>query len=297
MAGEGADTEIQYTSGDLSNQTRFERVALKGGRYAESFFERYPSLRKLRDVTPEIYVANPGKPEALITVAGFQVKHTGEFLKGHGIELAKESPDTVITVAWPKLSDIVELRWRSIADYLESTGTNGVKFFGTSYGGRESLVALKHLRKLTEEGFKVSVKDIVVVVAPVNKGSIQAISRMGIPNWLLLQAAQKVEPFITPFSTLFPETRADVVRVRELLKGEQFKPGDFQDGQIVHYFGTDPEDKLDPLVNQPVAIKQLKELGINVVEHWYKPDLENAHYPHEGEMSKLLYDAKSILGQ
>jgi len=297
MAGEVGDVQINSTIESPITTRAFEKVVLPVGRYTEVFFQRYPSLRKLNGITPEIYVSNPDQLKVLIAIAGFQDKHTKLFLEGHGAELAKDSNDTVITLGWPKLSDVVDLKWRAIADYLIANGKKEISFFGTSYGGRESLIALKKLRQLSSEGFETPIKDVVVVVAPVNKESIQPISRMGIPNWLMVQATQKVEPFITPISTLFPSLRADAVRVRELLQGEQFKLGDFQEGQTIHYFGTDKEGQLDPLVNQPIAIRQLRELGTKVIEHWYKPDPKIAHYPDQNELPRMVNDAKSIFGQ
>lgn len=275
----------------------FERKQLVAGALTQPFLDRYPMLADVPGIFPEIKIANPGQAEALVTLAGYKDQHTDAFLRDQGPKLVEQTNDTLISIGWSQLSDVVDLRWGCMADYIAENHPTGVKFFGTSFGGRESLVALKKFKQFSESGFNVPVEAVVVVVAPTSKETVQPRKIMGTRNWLMLQAAQKVEPFITPISTLFPTLRAEVVRIRELIQGEKFVPGDFQEGQIVHYFGTDKEGTMDPLVNQPKAIEELRKAGVIVEEHWYKPNPNFAHYPAPEELDRMMGDAMLILGQ
>lgn len=275
----------------------FERKKLVAGALTQPFLDQYPQLEDIPDIFPEIKIANPGHAEALVALTGYKDQHTNAFLKDQGPKLVEQTNDTLISVEWSQLSDVPDLRWGCMADYIAENHPTGVKFFGTSFGGRESLVALKKFKQFSELGFNVPIEAVVVVVAPTSKETIQPRKVMGTGNWLMLQAAQNVEPFITPISTLFPTLRAEVVRIRELIQGEQFVLGDFQEGQVVHYFGTDNEGTLDPLVNQPKAIDELRKAGVTVVEHWYKPDPDFAHYPAPEELDRMTRDAMLILGQ
>lgn len=298
MLGETGDLpQIPITVETAPINLSFERKKLTAGKFTQPFLDRYPVLTEIPGIFPEIHVANPGQPEALVTLAGFKDQHTDMFLKDHGAKLVGRTNDTIITVGWSQLSDVVDLRWRCMADYLAENHPAGVKFFGTSFGGRESLVALKKFKQLSDSGFNIPIETAVVVVAPTSKETIQPRKIMGTKTWLMLQAAQKVEPFITPITTLFPSLRAEAVRVRELIQGEPFVQGDFQEGQVVHYFGTDQDGTQDPLVNQPKAIEELRKAGVTVVEHWYKPDPKFAHYPAPEELDRIMDDALLILGQ
>ena len=297
MLGETGDLPVPPISVESKPTTGFERKQLVVGRFTQPFLDRYPTLETIPGIIPEIHVSNPGQPEALVTLAGYKDQHTDAFLRDHGKKLLDRTNDTLITVGWSRFSDVVDLRWRCMADYLAENHPTGVKFFGTSFGGRESLVAMKKFKQLADLGFEVPVEAAVVVVAPTSKETVQPRKVMGTKTWLMLQAAQKIEPLITPISTLFPSIRAEAVRVRELIQGEQFKPGDFQEGQVVHYFGTDQEGTQDPLVNQPKAIEELRNAGVTVVEHWYKPDPKFAHYPAPEELDRMMEDALSVLGQ
>lgn len=300
MSGETGDLPPVRIPENKITTLNFERIKLVPGSFTQPFLDRYPLLADVPEVVPIIHVANAGQPEAVIASAGYSGRHTDEFLRDHGTRLVENMNDTIITMEWPKTSDVVDLRWRSMADYLQKNHSIGIKLFGTSFGGRESLVALKKFKQLEGLGFNVPIEAVVVVVAPTSKETVQSREIMGTKGWLMLQAA-KMESgnlkmrHIT--STLFPSLRADAVRIRELVQSEPFVPGDFQQDQVIHYFGTDPEGILDPLVNQPKAIAELREAGATVVEHWYKPDPAFAHKPAPEEMDRVVEDAISIFKQ
>lgn len=54
---------------------------------------------------------------------------------------------------------------------------------------------------------------------------------------------------------------------------------------------------VDPLVNQPKAIEELRNAGVVVAEHWYEPDPKFGHYPAPDELDRMMSDALSIFGQ
>lgn len=310
--------EIQLESADKEKPVppQFKKIKLKPGKHTSNFIEQHPRFEGIPEAYPEIFIANPGQEEATIVLSGYKDEHTNTFLHTHGTDIIRKTNDTLITVGWPRLTDVYDIRWRSIADYLAENHPRGVKIFGTSFGGRETLIGLSILKRLADkEGFSVPIESVAIVVAPTSKDTIQPRKKMGMKTWLAMQAA-KVEPLFEKLTLRaipyrMPEklklpggktvdlwgVRAETVRIRELARGRRFQKGDFPEGLTIHYFGTDPKGELDPLVNQPKAIAELSSAEVNIREHWYKPNPGFAHYPAPDEIPRMMNEVLELFSQ
>lgn len=298
---------------EIISQLEPKKFKLEAGVFTNNFFRNHPQLAGVSEIQPNVIAYHLNRPQAILGFAGFAQSHLNTYLREHMPELASDTPHAAITVDWSPLTDVPELRWRFLADFISQHYPDGVNLFGTSFGGFEILRGLGILNKLRSEGFTPPINTIAIVVAPTSRETI----KQGGPAKLGIQLAElegligvvsgniiphlmskQTQEFPTPMGrTSLTDLRAVAVKLRSLARSKPPRPGDFLEGTTVHYFGTDPEGTLDPLVNQPRAIKELIGSGVNVEAHWYKPDLKFAHIPTVDESRRMLKDVSALFAR
>jgi hypothetical protein len=208
------------------------------------------------------------------------------------------------------LTDIPNLRWRLIADYILEHHTEGVSLYGTSFGGFEILRGLKVFKNLQSEGADIPLRKIGLIVTPASGQCIQinlrnlaflgiAQAEAGLAKITNNVSSRLMGKFESQIDTRMvkvsvSELRAIMIKLRTLAFTSQLKTGELPDNLEVHYFGTDKDGTLDPLVNQPKSLEELRKVGTHVEEHWFDPDPTFSHMPTEEHTKKLLQDIIQI---
>jgi hypothetical protein len=153
-----------------------------------SHLELYPTL---------VRVTHPERTQAIIGFAGFAQSHHGRYLQAQVEPIANETDRAAIAVEWSGTTDIPEMRWRRLADYLTEYHVEKVVLFGTSFGGWEVLKGLSIFNRLAiHEGFTIPPFTVIVAVAPTSGNSLQKPPIMDRETWLRIKAVQLVGPAI-----------------------------------------------------------------------------------------------------
>lgn len=288
------------------------------GDFTQRFLRKQSRNLELYPTT--VRVTHPERKQAIIGFAGFAQSHPKRYLLDQMEPIANATNRAAVAVEWSGVTDIPDLRWRRLADYIKKHHAEGITLFGTSFGGWEIFRGLVFLNKMAqEEGFIIPPLETIVAVAPTSGNSLQKTPIMDRKMWLAIKAAQYVEPAIAKLSgnvvpalisrstrelrlpdgsyTSASDLRAIAVKARELANSKPFQPHDFPAEVRVHYFGTDQKGGEDPLVNQPAAIRELESAGVEVIPSWYDPDPEFPHIPSEQEAKRMTVDITDLLKQ
>jgi hypothetical protein len=182
----------------------------------------------------------------------------------------------------------------------------GLNMFGTSFGGFETLRGLQVIKKIQDEGVEVPFINIGLVVAPTSGESIKkSLSTKVFIQLSRLESAlaqltnnvsarllsKSLKEMNTPLGRIsMGEARAIMIKLRTLQNSPPLTGESLPANLKVDYFGTDKSGHLDPLVVQPIALKELRSAGVEVNEHWYEPNPQFAHVPSEADTFRLLDD-------
>lgn len=258
---------------------RFERIPLaSNGRFTSAFTTEHPEVLKARDVWPDILEANRGQAEISLILPGYKQRHVEEIMAGRMVKaLIDKTNDTVAFIDWMNTTHIEELIVCGLADHFEKEHIKGIKLFGASHGGYFALRLASGLHKLSiAEGLELPIESTVVAVAPTSRDCFN--TRFLLDSDLLIGASHLVldtisgritgKPLFVPEFVKHP--RSDIIRLRAVAK-KPFIDGDFPKGMKVHYFATDPDQgNVDKIVNQPLAIANLRQAGLEVIVHKYQ---------------------------
>jgi len=295
------------TRPDIVKPIEYQRTPFPtDGRFVQAFLGGHPEIAKTQGLWPDLIEANRGQPEAIMIFPGFNEKHTESIMKGRTVHsLIENLNDTVSFIDWMNLTNIEELIACGLADHFEKNNYKGIKLFGTSHGGYFALKLASYFHKFRQAGFNIPIESLVVAVAPASRGCFKKTfplalksEFLGLGHLVLDGAVRKISgrPLGVPGFVRRP--RSDAVRLMAVSE-TPFQPGDFPEGQIVHYFATDAElGNKDRLVNQPRAIKELQAAGVKVIVHDYKPDPGILNLGHIiGDKPKMNEDLIQIFSQ
>lgn len=279
----------------------YERIPFPAnGKFVKAFLDAHPEVEISQELWPDLIEANSGQSEITMLFPGYKEAHTKSIMKGRTVHnLIEQLSDTIGFVDWMNTTHIEELIARGLADHFEEKGYQGIKMFGASHGGYFALKLASYFEKFKEEGFNIPIESIVVAVAPTSRDCFK--TKVPLDPSLAIGAGHMVlDGFLSRTTGLrlhVPEfarrSRSDLVRLLAVAR-EPFKQGDFPEGLTVHYFATDAhEGRTDRLVNQPLAINQLRNAGLEVVVHEYKPGALG-HVIHSDDISKMNEDMLNI---
>lgn len=279
----------------------YERIPFPAnGRFVKAFLDAHPEVEVSRDLWPDLMEANSGQSEITMLFPGYKEAHTKSIMRGRTVHnLVERLGDTVGFVDWMNTTHIEELIARGLADHFEARGYEGIKMFGASHGGYFALKLANYFEKFKDEGFDIPVESVVIAVAPTSRDCFK--TKIPLDPDLAIGAGHMVlDGFLSktiglriPVPEFARRPRSDLVRLLAVTK-EPFKQGDFPDGMVVHYFATDARaGNTDRLVNQPLAISQLRNAGLTVEVHEYKPGALG-HVIHSDDIARMNEDMLNI---
>lgn len=291
---------------DIVKSIEYQRTPFPiDGRFVQAFLGGHPEIVKTQSLWPDLIEVNRGQPEVTMIFPGFNEKHTERIMKGRTVHsLIEKLNDTVGFIDWMNLTHIEELIACGLADHFEKNNYKGIKLFGTSHGGYFALRLVNYFHKFRQVGFNIPIESLVVAVAPASRGCFKSIPpdakliTIGLGHLALDGVVRKISGRSLGVPGFVWRPRSDAVRLMAVSK-TPFHPGDFPEGQIVHYFATDAElGNKDRLVNQPRAIKELQAAGVKVIVHDYKPDPKVLSLGHIiGNIPKMNEDLIQIFSQ